>query len=163
MKPKQIAMTMIFVTAFTAGCSPGERKPVPTVASTNTTSENAPPSFEQVKKEAGEAAQATKDYAYVQKSEFVAKMHEELATLNQEIERISAQAASATENLREEAAEKVKALREKAAALSQRLDDSTNTGESAWDTVKTGFKQAHEDLKQTVKSAGDWFREKTAR
>jgi hypothetical protein len=163
MKPKQIAITMIFVTAFATGCSPGESKPVPTVASTNSTSANAPPSFEQVKKEAGEAAQVTKDYAYAQKSEFVAKMHEELAVLNQEIERLSAQAVIGADNLKAEAAEKVKLLREKAAALSKRLDDSMNTGESAWDTVKTGFKQAHEDLKETVKAAGDWFREKTAR
>lgn len=163
MKPKRIALTMFFVTAFTA-CSPGENKPVPTVATTtNTVSENAPPSFDQVKKEAGEAARVTKDYAFAQKKEFVAKMHEELAALNQEIERLSSQTASAADTIKTEAGEKVKALREKATALSKQLDDSMGAGETTWEGVKGGFKQTHEDLKQAVKSAADWFREKTGR
>lgn len=164
MKSKQIALTIVFVTVLTAGCSPGETKPVPTVATTtNAVSENAPPSFDQVKKEAGEAAQATKDYAFAQKNEFVAKMHEELAALNQEIERLSAQTASAADTIKAEASEKVKALREKAATLGKKLDDSMNAGEPAWEGVKGGFKQTQEDLKEAVKSAADWFREKTGR
>jgi len=157
MKRKPIFLAAFTVVAFTVGCKPandGAVNPAEPAA------ESAAAKLDQARQETKEAVQATKDYAYAQKTEFVETMRAQLADLNKEMEELAAKVETSTGVAKEEAAAKLQALREKTAGLNQKLEEVGNATESTWAEVKTGFKKAYDETKKSINEARQWLSEK---
>src|SRR5512140_3161337 len=83
MKHTQIAATFLTITAFAVGCKPSADQPL--TENRQTTSEQ----IAKVKQDTQEAAQDMKDYAYAQKTEFVAKMEVQLKEINRDLDQLA--------------------------------------------------------------------------
>jgi Skp family chaperone for outer membrane proteins len=150
MKQIHLILALFAITAFAVGCKPKDES-----AATDASRE-----LDQAKKETKEAVQATKEYAYAQKAEFVAKMREELAELNKKMDELSTKIDNSTGTAKEEAKAKLKVLREKSAGLKEKLDDVGKASESTWEEVKTGFKKAYQEVKESVNDSRQWLGDK---
>lgn len=131
------------------------------------TSEAKPPTGTQkqllkASKETKEAVQATKDYAYAVRAEFVKDMQDELATINGTLEQLSAKVERSNNAAKADAKAKLLALRDKVARLNGELEKARSAQEAAWGEVKAGFKKSHEDLKESVAQARVWLSDKIA-
>lgn len=159
MKRKQIILTAFTVAAFTVGCKPTTDG---TANNTSPAEETASTRLDKAKQETKEAAQATKDYVYAQKTEFVEAMRAELAELNKQMDELAVKVENSTGAAKEEAKAKLQALRERTASLNQKLDEVGNATESTWEEVKAGFKKAYEETKKSFNEARQWLSEKIA-
>jgi len=156
MKHKQLAITFLAITAFAVGCKPSAEQ------SATETREATAQQFDKVKKETKEAAQDMKDYAYAQKTEFVAKMQDQLSEINRDLDQLSAKVEKASDSAKAEAKPKLEALREQAAKLNKQLDGAKSATESTWDDVKAGFKKGYSELKNGFQQARQWVSDKIA-
>jgi hypothetical protein len=82
MKNTPLAISFIALAAFAVGCN---QEP--------TTSQQ----IDKVKVETKEAAQDMKDYTFAERNEFVAKMQEKLAQLNQDLDQLAAKIEKASD------------------------------------------------------------------
>ncbi|MBC8094589.1 MAG: hypothetical protein H7Y43_02140 [Akkermansiaceae bacterium] len=147
MKHKAILFTALCVATFTVGCN------------------KEPSTAEQLDKigtETKAAAQDLKDYTYAQKSEFVKQMETQLATLDQDLEKLSAKIESSSDAAKAEAKPRLAALREQTAQLNKQFDEVRNATESTWDSVKSGFRKAYESSREGFQEARQWTSDKIA-
>jgi len=149
MKNTFLAITCCALAAFAAGCKPSEE---------NSTSQQ----LEKVKTETKADAKEMKDYAYAQKSEFVATMQDRLDALNKDIDALSAKIESSSDAVKADAKPKLQALRDEAAGLNKQLDEARNATESTWDSVKAGSEKTYNGLKDDFKQARQWVSDKIA-
>jgi cytochrome c556 len=156
MKYQQLVITFLAVTAFVVGCKPSAES----TASDNR--ESTAQQFDKVKKETKETAQDMKDYAYAQKTEFVAKMQGQLDEINRDLDQLAAKIEKASDTAKAEAKPKLQALRDQAAKLKTQLDKAKDATESTWEDVKTGFKKGYSDLKDGFNQARQWVSDKIA-
>jgi len=147
MKNKVMLITFLAAAAFVVGCD----KP-------QTTAQQ----IDKVQAETKQAAQDMKDYTYAQKSDFVKAMQVQLATLNENLDKLSAKIDSSSDAIKAEAKPKLQALREQAAKLNQQLADASNATESTWDSVKAGSQKAYDSLAKSFSDARQWVSEKIA-
>jgi len=152
MKHKQLAITVLAITAFTLGCKP--------TAEDNRAATTA--QLDKVKQETKEAAQDMKDYAFAEKKEFVAKMESEMAEINKNLDQLMERIEKSSDTAKAEAKPKVQAVRDQAAKLNQKLDEARNATESTWGDVKAGFKKGFADLKDGFQTARQWVSDKIA-
>ncbi len=145
MKHGNFVFTFFFIAAFAVGYTARSEE-----------------SAEKVKEETKAAADSAKDYAFTQKTEFIAKMKRELAEINIQIDKLSEKAGKAGEAGRDEAKSKLQALRDQAAKLNKQLDEANNVAESKWNDFKTGFNKSYSDMKDTFKQSRQWLSEKIA-
>jgi hypothetical protein len=108
------------------------------------------------------AARAIGDYAYAEKSEFVAKMKKELISTQEELDRFGARADKAGGAAKVDAKVKLEAVREKWAQAKKQLDRAETATESNWGDVKNGVKQSYADLKDSVDKTRRWLSDKIA-
>jgi cytochrome c556 len=147
MKNKTWLITLLSTTAFAAGCGKEQ-----------TTSQQ----IDKVQTETKQAAQDMKDYTFAQKDEFVKAMQDQLATLNQDLDKLSAKIDTSSDTIKAEAKPKLQALRDQAAQLNQQLADARNATESTWDSVKAGSKKAYDALEKSFMDARQWVSDKIA-
>jgi hypothetical protein len=155
-KPKNLAIAFLSVAAFAVGCKPTEEQ------SAAKNQEATTAQIDKVKKETKEAAQEIKDYTYAQRAEFVAKMQDQLSTLNHDLDELSAKVAKASGTAKDEGTIKLKALREQVVALNKQLDAAKNADESTWSTVKAGSRKAYDELKKSFQQVREWLSDKIA-
>ena len=144
---KRIAIVLIAVAALATGC----RK-----------EKNVAQQLDQVQEKSEAAAEDMQDYAYGQKSEYIAKMRVQLDELNQELDQLAAKALSANDAIKAEARPKVEMLRDQMAKLKRDLDEAANADEFAWNDVKSGFKKGYGELKDGFNNARQWTSDKIA-
>jgi len=147
MKNKTLLITFLSAATFAVGCDKEK-----------TTAQQ----IETVKTETKQAASDMKDYTFAQKGEFVKSMQSQLATLNQDLDKLSAKIDSSSDAVKAEAKPKLQALRDQAAKLNTQLADAQNATESTWDSVKAGTKTAYEAVEKGFNDARQWVSDKIA-
>ena len=108
------------------------------------------------------AVQATKDYAYALRAEFVKDMQDELAAINRTVQQLSDKVESGTGAAKTEARAKLVVVRDRVAELNAQLERARSTPEAAWAEVRDGFKKSQDDVKESVAQARTWLSEKIA-
>ena len=147
MKHDSLILALLSFAAFAVGCNKEA-----------TTSEQ----LDKVQAKTAETAQEIKDYPYAQKSQFVEKMQGQLASLNTDLDQLSAKIEKSSEASKAEAKPKLQALRDQTAQLNKQLEEVKNASESTWDSVKSGFNKAYESSKNGFQEARQWVSEKIA-
>lgn len=147
MKNKLLLITFLAATTIALGCDKEK-----------TTAQQ----LETVKAETKQAAQDMKEYTFAQKAEFVKSMQGQLATLNQDLDKLAAKIDSSSDAVKAEAKPKLQTLREQAAKLNQQLVDATNATETTWDSVKAAWEKGYEATKDGFNQARQWLSEKIA-
>jgi septal ring factor EnvC (AmiA/AmiB activator) len=147
MKNKTLLVTFLSAAAFVVGCDKAQ-----------TTAQQ----IDKVQTETTQAAQDMKNYTFAQKDEFVKAMQGQLATLNQDLDKLSANIDSSSDAIKAEAKPKLQALRDQAAQLNQQLADASNATESTWDSVKAGSQKAYDALAKSFTEARQWVSDKIA-
>jgi TolA-binding protein len=102
------------------------------------------------------------DYSYSQKSELVAKMKEQLANVNQEIEKLSSKVANSTDSASKDAKARLEELKDKSKNLNVEIGRTESATESTWNDVKASSKKAYNDVKDSFRDAREWASEKIA-
>ncbi len=103
-----------------------------------------------VKKEVGEAVEATKEA-------FVSKTNEELAALDQEIEELKVKARVATAETQKKVNEQIAQIDRERKLMAERLDAVAKSTGNAWKQLRGGAQSAWGELKNSVKKAGREF------
>src|SRR5690349_6196344 len=111
MKSNTLVLTVLASAVLAVGCNKEA-----------TTSEQ----LDKAQAKTAEAAQEIKDYSYAQKSQFVEKMQGELASLNADLDQLSAKIEKSSDAAKAEAKPKLQALRDQTAQLNKQLDDVKN-------------------------------------
>ena len=155
MKHKYFLITLLGATALTVGCDRSEK-------SATESRETTAKQFDKVTTDTKEAAQDMKDYAYVQKAEFVAKMQAQLEEINRDLDQLAAQIEKSADTAKAEAKPKLETLRGQTAKLTKQLDEAKNATESTWDDIKAGFKKGYSELKDGFQNARQWVSDKIA-
>jgi hypothetical protein len=152
MKNMTLTVAVLGVAALAVACNKPAEQP----------SKTATEQIEQAKSDTKDAAQDMKDYAYSEKTEFVAKMEVRLAGINRELDELSAKIEKASDTAKAEAKPKLQALREQADLLGKQLDTVKASTESSWGDVKAGFKKGYGEFKDGVAKARQWASDKIA-
>jgi predicted nucleic acid-binding Zn-ribbon protein len=108
------------------------------------------------------AAKDMKDYAFAQRSEFVASMQAQLDTLNKELDQLSAKIETSSDTTKAEGKPKLQALRTEVSQLSKQLDNVRNATESTWDSVKATSQKAFASVKSGFQQSRQWVSDKIA-
>ncbi|MBI5845119.1 MAG: hypothetical protein HZB23_10675 [Deltaproteobacteria bacterium] len=116
--------------------------------------------LDDAKTETKEAAQAVEDYSFAKKADFIAAMKNELAVMEQELDRLSRKADQSTGAAKADARQKLDEVRRQWIQTKKHLDQAENATESTWDDVKGGFGKAYGDLKDSFQSTRQWLSDK---
>jgi len=147
MKNNILSITFLAAVIFVVGCDKEK-----------TTAQQV----EAVKTETKQAAEDMQNYTFAQKDEFVKSMQDQLAALNQDLEKLSAKIDASSDAIQAEAKPKLQALRGQAAKLNQQLADAQNATESTWDSVKAGSQKAYDAMVKSFTEARQWVIDKIA-
>jgi hypothetical protein len=154
MKSNHVLSTALSLALMATACNQSDNQP--------SASDSSASKLEQAKRQAHEAVQSAKDYAYSQKAEFTAEMRKLIADLNREMDDLSAKVQAASPTAKVEAKAKLQDLREKTAALDVRLDAIKDATAPGWESVKLEVKQGYDELRASVNQARQWLSEKIA-
>lgn len=147
MRTKPLVIALLVITALAAGCNKEQ---------------TASQQLDEIKTETKAAAQDMNDYAFDRKKEFVAKMQDQLAAINRDLDQLSARIEKSSETARAEAKPKLQALRDQAANLDKQLDAVRNATESTWSDVKSSSQKAFASLKDGFQQSRQWVSDKIA-
>jgi hypothetical protein len=92
------------------------------------------------------------------RDEYVRKMQAKLEEWNAEIDTLTIKAGKATSDFMDEHKDQIDALKVKQAAARQKIEDLQQSGESAWEDVKSGFELARTALGEAIDSAKSRFK-----
>jgi paraquat-inducible protein B len=145
MKKITLLVSLLSAAAFVVGCDQDK---------------TASQQMDQVKTETKQAASDMKDYTFAEKDEFVKYMQGQLATLNADLDTLSAKIDSSSDAIKAEAKPKLQALRDQAAKLNQQLADDSNATASTWDSVKAGTQKAYDAMAADFADARQWVSDK---
>jgi peptidoglycan hydrolase CwlO-like protein len=145
MKKITLLVSLLSAAAFVVGCDQDK---------------TASQQMDQVKTETKQAASDMKDYTFAEKDEFVKYMQGQLATLNADLDTLSAKIDSSSDAIKAEAKPKLQALRDQAAKLNQQLADDSNATASTWDSVKAGTQKAYDAMAAGCDDARQWVSDK---
>jgi hypothetical protein len=155
MKNRILLITLFGAIALVTGCDRPE-------TSNKDSLETATKQLDKARKDTKTAVQDMKDYAYAQKSEFLAKMQGQLDEINRELDLLVAKVEKSSDTAKAEAEPKIRALRDQFAGLTKQLDDAKNANELTWAEVKAGFNKGYDDLKEGFQQARLWVSERIA-
>jgi hypothetical protein len=147
MKHKDLIVTVLAFSALAVGCDKDA-----------TTSQQ----IDKVQAETKQAALDIKDYTYAQKSAFVESMQVQLASLNRDLDQLSANIEKSSDAAKVEAKPKLQMLRDQANKLNEQLDKAKNATESTWDVVKADSRKTYSELKDAFQQARQWVSDKVA-
>jgi len=126
------------------------------------TSENAAAKLEKAKQQTREAVDATTEYAFAQRVEYAAKLRQELAAFNQELDELSTRIELSSASAKEEAKARLQELRNQIGRLNSNLQGVDGATESTWDEVKVRAKRGYDEMKESLKQSRQWLREKVS-
>jgi cob(I)alamin adenosyltransferase len=106
--------------------------------------------------------QATKDYAYGQKAEFIEKTRQDLVQIQQEVDRLAAQVATARKETQSEANAKLQVVRDKADKLNKQFEQLKGATDASWNEVKAGFRKSRGELNSSFNEARQRLADKIA-
>ena len=158
MKHTILVTTLLTAAAFAVGCTSKDVK----AAVPPRQADPAAAQLDRAKAETKQAAQAMRDYAYAEKTEFVDKMRRELVGTQEELDRLSAKVESAGGAAKTDAKAKLETVREKWTLAKKQLDRAETGTASDWEDVKNGFKQSYTDLKDSSDKTRQWLSDKIA-
>lgn len=115
---------------------------------------------DKVKTETKEAAQAVADYSYSQKAESVAKMKGDLADIQTELDKVTAEVNRSTGTANAEAKVQLAAVRDKWSEAKKQLARVESGTESNWNDVTAGFKASHGELTDSLDKMRHWLSDK---
>jgi uncharacterized protein YjbJ (UPF0337 family) len=102
-------------------------------------------------------AQAAEDFTYAQKEEFVEDMQGALDHIQNEVDRLSAEVATAHGAAKAEAEARVRSLRERAIQVNQQLEKAKNASEATWDEVKGSIQKSFGELEDSFQQTRQWL------
>jgi hypothetical protein len=100
-----------------------------------------------------ESLQPSTDYSYDRKDAFVAGASADMDAADQKMKELSDKVANTSGSVKTNAQVELQALDAKRADLGKKLDDVKNSTETDWNATKAGFKNAYDDLKESLKQA----------
>ncbi len=111
---------------------------------------------------AGSAAttQASQDYAYTQKAEFIDKMKAQIANLKTETSDLEAKVESCTGSTKTELQSKLDVLRQKVTDLNRQLDSVKDANASTWNQVRSALQKGTAEAKESFNQARQWLSDK---
>ena len=112
--------------------------------------------------QSGKGPSVEVDYSYSQKNDLVAKMKEQLADVNKEIEKLSNKVANSTDDTSKEAKARLEELKGKSKNLNIEIGHTESATEATWNDVKANSKKAMNDVKDSFRDAREWLSEKIA-
>lgn len=92
------------------------------------------------------------------KDEYVRKMHSKLDHLNAEIDALAAKADQAKAESRAEYHKQIESLRSKRDHARERMDTLQQSGEGAWEDLKSGVETAWDAVGEAMNSARSRFK-----
>ena len=92
------------------------------------------------------------------RDEYVRKLQEKLGKWNAEIDALAARAAEAKAGARSEYMEQIEALKAKQAVAREKIEELQQSGESAWEDLKSGVELAWTALGEAIDSARSRFK-----
>lgn len=158
MKHAILVTAFLTAAALTVGCTSKKVK----AAVAPKQADPAAVHLDKAKAETKQAAQAMRDYAYAEKTEFVDKMRKELVSTQEELDRLSAKVESSGGAVKTDAKARLETVREKWTQAKKQLDRAETATASDWEDVKSGFKQSYTDLKDSSDKTRQWLSDKIA-
>lgn len=158
MKDTIVVTIFLAVALFAMGCTPKDVN----AAATPRQAGPAQVHLDKAKAETKQAAQAIRDYAYAEKTEFVDGMMKVLVSTQEEMDRLSAKVENAGDAVKTEAKAKLDSVRAKWTAANKQLDRAKTASASDWDDVKNAFKLSYADLKDSSDGTRQWLSDKIA-
>jgi len=152
MKQRYLVVTSFLLAALAAGCQSSADRPAEAAKTQEGTSAQRNNSNE----ESTRPAQAAEDFTYAQKEEFVEDMQGALTHIQNEVDRLSADVATARGAAKAEAEAKVRALREEATRVNEQLDKAKNASEATWDDVKGSIQKSFDELEDSFQQTRQW-------
>jgi peptidoglycan hydrolase CwlO-like protein len=101
--------------------------------------------------------QTAEDFSYAQKDEFVEEMQGTLTRIQKELDRLTADVATARGAAKAEAEDKVRALREEATRASQQLEEAKTATEATWGDVKGRIRRSLGELEDSFQQTRQWL------
>jgi gas vesicle protein len=98
-----------------------------------------------------------RDYVYAEKTEFVDAMKKDLAAIEADLDRLSAEVEQSRGEARAKAKLELEAARKKWAEAKAQLDAAEAATEDTWEDVKRGFKKSYGELKESIAEARQWL------
>lgn len=147
MKIKKLLLTLLSSATFMAGCDKQQ---------------TASQQLDKIQAETKQAAENMKNYTFAEKAEFIKTMQDQLASLDQDLDKLSAGIDSSSEAIKAEAKPKLQLLRQQSAQLKKQLADAQNATESTWDNVKASSKKAYLAVENGFQEARQWVSDKIA-
>jgi uncharacterized coiled-coil DUF342 family protein len=92
------------------------------------------------------------------RDEYVRRMQAKLEEWNAEIDTLTARADKATSDLRNEYSEQISALKARQATARQKIEELQQSGESAWEDLKSGIELAWTAMGEAIDSARSRFK-----
>jgi len=112
---------------------------------------------EDVKKQAGEALSAAKEYTMQEKQEYQKLIESQLADLSKKIEDLKAKAVNAKKDAMAALESQIADLKKKQEAAQQKLSELGSVTSKAWGEVKSGLDKAMDELKKAYEGARSKF------
>lgn len=150
---------------LTVGCSEQDDYSTsanPSTSSSPSPSAQQPASVEKLRKETQDVVDATKAYGYAQREAFAAKVREQMAQLQTEIDQLTQKAETSSAAAKEDAQKALVEVREKVTKLNERLSEVPSASESTWDNIRDGLDKSYDEIKKSVNQARQWLSEKIA-
>lgn len=92
------------------------------------------------------------------RDEYVRKMQAKLQEWNEEIDILGAKANEVAADLRNEYGEQIETLKAKQEAARQKIDELQQSGEGAWEDLKSGLELAKSAIGEALDSAWSRFK-----
>ncbi len=153
----RIILATLLLSLTAGGCKQSTPPPAP-VTDPQVVSQK----LDDAKQNASAAAADLKDYTYAKKTEYVQKMRDELAALNQEIDEFGDKIAQESTEAKAAAQPKLDALHAQADKLKAQLDKAEDATEAGWDDFKQQAESDYNDLKKSCDDARQWVSDKIA-
>lgn len=145
----QYSFTALVLALLLAGCDRSDQ-------TGSGTSSSSPPEKEttgrDVKREAQETVDTTKQYLADNKDEFVAAVEKKLHDLDARIAELRGKAAPLKEDAKAEADKLMTALNQKRSELNEQLDGLKQTSKEKWAEAKAAFETAFADLEKAYEN-----------
>ena len=138
-------MVVCLAAALLISCGDGEK------------GKKGPGSGEEVKREIGEAYEATRDYLQAKKTEMESEFDRRLDSLENDIEVLREKAAAAGETGREKADEALAALSRKQEEVREKLEEFRAAGEDMMEEAARGMEKAMEELDEAYRKARERY------
>ena len=141
------------------GCEPVEAPSVSADGAAAGGAETVEPSkLQQVQREIEEAVQATSQYTAEQKEKCVADLKQRLEGVDASLEELKEDASNLSADAKQRWQQGLSDIESKRDELREQLADLSDASGDAWSELKVGFKDAWQDLGNSVEKAAEAFK-----